>query len=123
MRKSLVHIFAALLLTLSALSCDKPYRTKLDLAVDHDPVKGIKLSSADAGTCTIHITSNASWTASVTVQEGEPWCRLDRTSGSGIAYLILTFDENPDTQPRTALFSVSGSGKTLSFPITQAKAQ
>lgn len=129
MKKIAIILFSALAL-LCSNSCDKPYETTIDLAVDYsDEYGGLKFKNAKTGYSYILVTSNSSWTAKVTE---EKWCgfipkdqvslydnRTHTVSGSGTQYLKFSVNENYSPAPRTVKFTVTGSGKTIEFTIFQ----
>ncbi len=107
-------LIAILVAALAIAACQKPYTTKIDLAVNHEE---IILPSAEEGHCFITVYSNSSWTISVT--EGSDWASLGAGSGEGIGYVRLNFTENLGTEERKAKVKVSGSGKTCEIIVTQ----
>ena len=97
-------IAAAVLCTVAALavSCtpdpsDKGY---LDVTVVSTDL-GYKASKQFVG-----ITSNVSWNIQVT----EDWVSFDKTSGSGNASVIMSWEENSSSEERSCTITFSGTG-------------
>jgi len=107
-------ILCALAILLSLWACQKPYQTKIDLGVNHEQ---IILPSAEEGHCFITVYSNGSWT--IKISPSVSWARLDRSSGEGIAYPRLDYEENLDGVERVATVVVEGQGKKCEIKITQ----
>lgn len=106
-----IAIVAALLF---AAACAKEYKTEIPLGVNHEE---IKLPSFEEGHCFITVYSNSTWTIGF---ETEPdWARLGQTSGEGIDYVRLDYDENLSGAERSATVVVAGSGKSFSIVVTQ----
>lgn len=69
-----------------------------------------------AGTTTITITSNVSWTAT----SDQAWCKIVNSSGSGNAVLTVNFDANTNNSQRVATLSIIGLGLSAkTVTITQ----
>lgn len=71
---------------------------------------------AAAGTGTVAITSNVSWSAS----DDQSWLTLSAASGSGNATLTLTATANTASTARTATVTLTGGGLTRTVAVTQA---
>ena len=111
MKKLMICVLAMLL---SLWACQKPYVTSIELGVNHNE---ILLSSPMKGHCFITVFSNGSWT--IKLSPDVSWARLDRSSGEGIAYPRLDYDENLDIEAREATVIVEGQGKKCEIKITQ----
>lgn len=111
MKKLIICVMAMLL---SLWACQKPYVTTIELGVNHEE---ILLSSPEKGHCFITVSSNGSWTIKLSPEVS--WARLDRSSGEGIAYPRLDYDENLEPTERVATLVVEGQGKKCEIKITQ----
>ena len=132
--KKISIIFSIVLTALLSFSCQKPYETTVGLAVDYsDNYGGMVFPNSKSQYAFIFVTSNSDWTASVTQ---ESWCgftpkdqesltanRFYSYSGHGKEYIKFTINENYTSSPRAVTFTVTGSGKTLSFTIHQPAAE
>lgn len=130
MKRLIISLMAAAAL-LSVSSCEKPYETTVELAVDYsDEHGGLVFKNAKLADCYIMVTSNTSWTATVTE---ERWCgfipkgqksltdnRTYRHEGEGIEYIRFSINENYSPVPRSVKFTVTSStGKVKEFTINQ----
>lgn len=128
MKRLIILLMAALL---SAISCEKPYQTTVELAVDYsDEHGGLVFKNAKLGDCYIMVTSNTSWTATITE---EKWCgfipkgqvsltdnRTYRYEGNGTEYIRFSINENYSPASRQVKFTVTSStGMIKEFTIIQ----
>lgn len=76
--------------------------------------------SADySGTSTtVKISSNVTWSASVTV----PWVEINSKSGTGDGSVTITVKPNPDADSRSTTVTFSGGGQSASLSISQSAA-
>ncbi|HLN53554.1 MAG TPA: BACON domain-containing carbohydrate-binding protein [Lentimicrobium sp.] len=74
-------------------------------------------ATAEAGSANFSVTSNSDWTAS----SSAGWVTVP-SSGSGNATLTVTYQANPNIEPRVAAVIVSVPGSTSQVTITQAGA-
>lgn len=129
--KRLIIILMTAVALFSLSSCEKPYQTTLDLAVDYsDEYGGLVFKNAKLADCYIMVTSNTSWTATVTE---EKWCgfipkgqasltenRTYKHEGNGTEYIRFSINENYSPAQRQVKFTVTSStGKVKEFTITQ----
>lgn len=113
MRKVL-NMIVILIAVLFLVSCNKPYQTTLELAVNQE---NIQLPSSLGGHCYITVFSNTSW--NIELQPAVDWARLDVSNGSGIGYVRFEYDDNLSSEQRSVDAVVTGSGKTCRITITQ----
>jgi len=74
--------------------------------------------SVDAGSTTINIVSNLSWS----VSSDQTWCTLAQSSGTGNASLTVNYLTNKITSPRTATITFTANGvSSQTVLITQAE--
>jgi hypothetical protein len=71
-----------------------------------------------AGQATFELKSNTAWTAT----EDEDWLKITPAAGNGDATLTVDYDENSDTNCRTALIVVSGAGIEVKITLKQEAA-
>lgn len=110
MRKWILALAALLCLA----ACQKPYRTQIELGVNHER---IDLPSFEEGHCFITVFSNGKWT--IAVEPAADWVKLDRASGEGIGYVRLDYTENFGADERSATVAVRGQGKECLIQVTQ----
>lgn len=113
MRKFLNGIVLLIAVLLFA-SCNKPYKTELDLSVSQEK---ILLPSSLGGYCYVTVFSNSSW--EVELQPSVDWARLDVSAGRGIGYVRFEYDDNLGSEQRSVDVVASGSGKTCRIVVTQ----
>ena len=78
MRKWILALAALLCLA----ACQKPYKTQIELGVNHEQ---IDLPSFEEGHCFITVFSTGKWT--IATEPDADWITLDRASGEGIDYV------------------------------------
>ena len=101
---------------LSLVSCDKPFKLDLDLAVDSHEYN----ISSKAGQARIFFYTNRSWTLSVE-PAGCSWGSVDKTSGNGkadVEEVLFTYGQNTDVD-REATLVIKAGGKQESIRIFQ----
>jgi Leucine-rich repeat (LRR) protein len=75
-------------------------------------------ATAEAGTYTIAVTSNSTWTA----ESNADWCTLADDSGNGNGTVTVNVTENSTVSTRTATITVSSGTLTEQVAVTQAAA-
>ena len=112
LRNGCLALFALLL----AVSCERPYELRLDLALSRNEIK----EKAPAGKDYIKVYSTGSWT--ITPVSGGDWIHFETLSGKGTVQVNFTYDENK-SMSREARYTVSSpeAGKTLELYIAQDK--
>ena len=73
-------------------------------------------AAAAAGSATVGVTANISWTA---VSNATSWCTVTPASGANNGTLNVAFTANTTTTSRSATITVSGSGLTRTYVLTQ----
>lgn len=114
MRRTLIALLTALAF-LVAHSCQKPYETGIDLAVNNEK---IEIPSSAEGHCYITVFSNKDWT--IALEPAETWARLDASEGCGIGYVRLDYSENLSGAPRSLEVVVLGVEKVCRIVVTQS---
>ena len=95
----------------------KQYGTNPSLKAD---ISKTDFASSAGDEATLTITSNASWTVSVT---GGDWLSVTPTNGTGNKTVVIkTTKANTSSSQRSATITVSGSSTERSFTVTQAPA-
>ncbi|MBP6566854.1 MAG: T9SS type A sorting domain-containing protein [Saprospiraceae bacterium] len=74
-------------------------------------------ATSAAGSNTVGVTSNISWTAS---SNATTWCTVAPASGSNNGNLTVSYAANTTTSARTATITVSGSGINRTYVLTQS---
>ena len=101
--KSGALIIAALFVL---VSCDKPFKLDLPLAVDSHEYN----LSSKAGQARIFFYTNRSWT--LTIEPADcSWASVSRTSGSGqedVEEILFTYDKNSDPDRHVILHITAG---------------
>ena len=115
MRKLIISLFLAFA---ALVSCNKPFESAIDLAVDAET---LKLPSCDEGYFYMHIMSNRSWT--ISVESEKDWLHPEQTSGSGTAYPKFTYDAYVGAIDREATIVVSCDVKTIRVTVIQPKSE
>ncbi len=114
MRKTLCVILT-LLSVIAALSCQKPYETGIELAVNNEK---IEIPSSAGGHCYITVFSNRDWT--IALEPAETWATLETSHGSGIGYVRMDYSENLSGSPRSLDVVVRGGEKACRIVVTQS---
>ena len=104
----------ALVTLLCLVACQKPYTTQISLGVNNEQ---IKLPSFEKGHCFITVFSSGNWT--IAIEPAADWAKLDKSSGEGIAYVRFDYNENLESEERSATVVVRGQGKECITVITQ----
>ena len=103
MIKNGVLLMAALLIL---VSCDKPFKLDLPLAVDSHEYT----LSAKAGQARIFFYTNRSWT--LTIEPADcSWAYVNRTSGNGkddVEEILFTYDQNENPDREVVLHITAG---------------
>lgn len=113
MRKWIVCVLALLMMT---AACQKPYKTQIELGVNHE---AIDLPSFEAGHCFITVFSTGTWT--IKLSPSVDWAKLDHASGEGVDYVRLDYQENLSGDDRSATVVVEGQGKKCTIVVNQPK--
>lgn len=108
MRRTLIALLTALAF-LVAHSCQKPYETGIDLAVNNEK---IEIPSSAEGHCYITVFSNKDWT--IALEPAETWAKLDASEGR------LDYSENLSGAPRSLEVVVRGVEKACRIVVTQS---
>ncbi len=114
MRKTLSAILT-LLSVIAVLSCQKPYETGVELAVNNEK---IEIPSSAAGHCYVTVFSNRDWT--IALESEDTWASLDASRGSGIGYVRMDYTENLSGAPRSLEVVVRGGEKVCRIVVTQS---
>jgi hypothetical protein len=80
----------------------------------------IDATAAGANNCAITVTSNVTWTA--TVSSGATWCTLTKNNDTGNGTITVNVAENPKVATRTATVTVKSGTLTKTITVTQAAA-
>lgn len=109
----------AILVVLTALvSCQKPYASTLDLAVDSET---LKLPSFEEGYFYLHIASNRDWTLSI--ESDKDWLHPEQASGTGPGYPRFIYDAYVGAVDREAVIVISCDVKTIRVKVVQPKSE
>jgi len=73
-------------------------------------------AAAAAGSATVGVTANISWTA---VSNATSWCTVTPAKGANNGTLNVAYTANTTTTSRSATITVSGSGLTRTYVLTQ----
>jgi len=73
-------------------------------------------TAAAAGSATVGVTANISWTA---VSNATSWCTVTPASGANNGTINVVYTANTTTTSRSATITVSGSGLTRTYVLTQ----
>jgi len=112
--------FSAILLMLtgSFFSCNnKEQPLEPFLTVDETPMI---IETAEAGTYSIPVSSNGTWTA---VVENADWCILDKSSGNNDGVITVNVAENTRAIARSATIKITSGNLTKSVVINQNAAE
>lgn len=105
------HLIYLVTFILILSSCEDPVEPVLSVSTNE-----ISLASAADAQDSIDISSNIAWSA----VSSESWLSLSTESGVGNATIILTAEENSDSEPRIATITVSGvDTEELIITVTQ----
>ena len=74
-------------------------------------------ASAAASSVNVPVTSNVAWTTS---SNSTTWCTVSPPNGSSNGTMVVTYAANTSTSPRTARITVSGSGISRTYDLTQS---
>jgi hypothetical protein len=74
---------------------------------------------ASAGTTNFDISGNVIWTTSVDVS----WLSVNPSSGTGAVNVVINYQQNPTTQPRTGTITITGGNLTRTVTVVQAGGQ
>jgi hypothetical protein len=77
-------------------------------------------AGTNAANYSIGVTSNATWTA--TVSSGASWCTLTNANATGNGNITVNVAENPTIETRTATVSVTSGTLTRAVAVTQTAA-
>lgn len=72
--------------------------------------------SAPAGSSTVSVTSNVSWT----VTDNQTWISASPTTGANNASVIVSVTQNTGTTSRSGTVTIAGGGITRTIAVTQA---
>jgi len=105
--------FSAILLMLAGgfTSCNDKKEEPF-LTVD----EAFTIEKAEAGTYSIAVNSNGTWTA---VVENADWCTLNKNTGNGDAVIIVTIAENTLYTPRGATVKITSGSLIKSVVVNQ----
>lgn len=103
---------------LGLASCDKPFESSIDLAVDAET---IKLPSCDEGYFYMHVASNRDWTLSI--ESEKDWLHPEQSSGHGTAYPKFNYDSYVGAIDREAEIVLSCDVKTIRVKVIQPKSE
>ena len=73
-------------------------------------------AAAAAGSATVGVTANISWTA---VSNATSWCTVTPANGANNGTINVVYTANTTTTSRSATITVSGSGLTRTYVLTQ----
>lgn len=76
-------------------------------------------TSGEFDTFTLAVSSNVSWTVSVSYGSGNGWVSFSPSSGTNSDDILVTIDGNTTPYPRYATITVSGGGYNRTCSITQ----
>ena len=111
--KHIQFILVALISVLTLSACnlftksskkDNPYLKATPVTMQFESKGGMQPVTVDA---------NVKWTASV----NESWCKVNIVS---VQTIEVTVDENETSAQRSAIITVSGSGKSTTVTVTQS---
>lgn len=111
-------LFAIFIALMALVSCQKPYASRIDLAVDSET---LKLPSYEAGYFYMHVAANRDWALSV--ESEKDWLHPEQTSGSGTGYPRFTYDAYVGAVDREATIVVSCDVKTIRVKVIQPKSE
>ena len=115
MRKLINMILAALITVLTAASCQKEWKSAIELAVNDTR---ININTTDEGTFTLPVYSGLSWTMSLI--QGEDWLAPGNFSAEGMKYIEFIYSANADTKARVAKVQLTASsGKEIIVYVIQ----
>lgn len=73
-------------------------------------------AAATVATYDVQLTGDATWTAST----NKDWVNLNQTSGRGTYTLVITCDDNPEKNNRTAKITISYGNSSKDIEVTQS---
>ncbi|MBO4446594.1 MAG: BACON domain-containing protein [Bacteroidales bacterium] len=105
------HYIAIISAILVLCSCQKPFESTIDLAVNDTRVNISWAQAQDRLEFTFPVYSTGSWTANIVA--GGDWLTIDRNSGTGRQYIHCTAQPNTVNIVRAVRMEVSNGKKTI----------